>query len=678
MIAMLPRQLLLVFLCGIVALPCVAVPEMKVDQSRLLKEMVELDKLADFPEPAYTCQQFSSYDRASTDPTVLTDDNWFANGDAAKFLRVDKINGQDEHVLMDADGPGAVVRIWSANPENGGNMRFYLDGSDEPVIDLPMKELLSGTNELFPEVIAGERGKGWNAYLPIPYAKHCKVTVTQPGIYYHVNYRTYEAGAIVETYTKEGFLANGDLVKKVTQLLGNPEKRVAKSTGGKPINASLVPGQSATIELDAASASAINRLVCKVDSEDMEKALRGITLQIYFDGQENPFVETPLGDFFSTAPGIHAYQGLPLGVLEDGTMYSNWVMPFKAKATIKLTNRSCVSAVVSGEVKTATREWKTNTMYFNAKWNADWDIPVRPRQDWNFVTLEGKGVYVGNMLHIVNPVSSWWGEGDEKIYVDGEEFPSTFGTGTEDYYGYAWCSPDYFTHAYHNQSYCQGPNTGGNICLNRFHVIDGIPFTSSLKFDMEVWTHAAGFSLGLAQTSYWYAFEKSKDTFLPLLAQKLVVAELPTSKRVEGVLESEDMRIIRTSNGVAFPQNNFVWAYSGDLAIWWVDKEGDNLEVGSELELGFNVEKNGKYEIKALFTEGFSIGEHSLYINGQKVEKEIDMWNIDFKIAPEETVLGVFDLKQGENVLKVVVDGKREISFSYVFTLDYLRLTEVK
>jgi len=656
------------------AVVCSAVAGSQVTQSSLLKEMVDLDKLADFPSPAYTCKQASSYDRASTDPTVLTDDNWFANGDAAKFLRVENINGQNESVLMDSEGPGVVVRIWSANPEEGGNMRFYLDGSTEPVIDLPLKEMLSGGSDLFPDVMAGERGKGFNLYLPIPYAKRCMITVTKPNIYYHVNYRTYEAGTKIETYTKEKFLANADLAKKVIKLLDRPEKRVAKSNASQPINAALEPRQSVDIELGDGSAAAINRLVCKVDSADIEKALRGVTLQIYFDGQENPAVEAPLGDFFSTVVGIHAYQALPLGVMDDGTMYSNWVMPFRGKATLKLTNRSSVAAAISGEVKTVKRDWTANTMYFHAKWNADWDIPVRPRQDWNFVTLEGKGVYVGNMLHIVNPVSSWWGEGDEKIYVDGEDFPSTFGTGTEDYYGYAWCCPDYFSHAYHNQPYAQGPDNYGNICNNRFLIIDGIPFTQSLKFDMEVWTHAAGFSLGLAQTSYWYAFENSKDTFLPLLSHKLVVAELPPiDRKLAGVIESENMKVIRTSKGVAFAQGSFVWGYSNGKALWWVENE-----PGDELELGFNVEKSGKYEIKALFTEGFSIGNHSLYINGEKVEKELSFWNPDFIQSEQETGLGEFDLNAGENVLKVVVEGKEEKSIGYVFAFDYLRLMPVK
>ena len=55
-------------------------------------------------------------------------------------------------------------------------------------------------------------------------------------------------------------------------------------------------------------------------------------------------------------------------------------------------------------------------------------------QDWNYLTATGQGVFVGAAFNIANPVRHWWGEGDEKIYVDGETFPSHFGTGTEDYF----------------------------------------------------------------------------------------------------------------------------------------------------------------------------------------------------------------------------------------------------
>src|SRR5262249_15664528 len=124
--------------------------------------------------------------------------------------------------------------------------------------------------------------------------------------------------------------------------------------------------------------------------------------------------------------------------------------------------------------------------------------------------------FVGTHLHFINPVKGWWGEGDEKIFVDGEKFPSTFGTGSEDYFGYAWGNPQRFEHAYHNQPHVDGPGTYGNVSNNRWHLFDDIPFTTHFKFDMENWNWAENQKVTRAAISYWYARPGGKDFFKPI------------------------------------------------------------------------------------------------------------------------------------------------------------------
>src|SRR3954469_25733448 len=87
-----------------------AFAESTISIKSLLEEMVNRDAIAMFPSPAYTCRQFSSYDRDSADPNARS--TWFANWDRSQFLRTDQVNGRQEHVMMDADGPGAIVRFW--------------------------------------------------------------------------------------------------------------------------------------------------------------------------------------------------------------------------------------------------------------------------------------------------------------------------------------------------------------------------------------------------------------------------------------------------------------------------------------------------------------------------------------------------------------------------------------
>ena len=151
-------------------------------------------------------------------------------------------------------------------------------------------------------------------------------------------------------------------------------------------------------------------------------------------------------------------------------------------------------------------------MHFHAKWRAE-TLKTRPFRDWTYCDLKGKGVFVGDMLSLTNPVTAWWGEGDEKIFVDGESFPSWFGTGSEDYYGYAWSDPKPFQHAYHNQTRCDGPGNRGRTSVNRFHILDAIPFTTSFRFDMEFWHWTPNIDVPHAATSYWYARPGATDDF---------------------------------------------------------------------------------------------------------------------------------------------------------------------
>ena len=104
--------------------------------------------------------------------------------------------------------------------------------------------------------------------------------------------------------------------------------------------------------------------------------------------------------------------------------------------------------------------------------------------DWTLLVTQGEGRYVGTQLHVWNPRAGWWGEGDEKFFVDGEKFPSTFGTGSEDYFGFAWGAEDRvdpFVQALHSQSKTEFPH----INVNRWHIADNIPFQKSFEGDLE-------------------------------------------------------------------------------------------------------------------------------------------------------------------------------------------------
>ena len=126
----------------------------------------------------------------------------------------------------------------------------------------------------------------------------------------------------------------------------------------------------------------------------------------------------------------------------------------------------------------------------------------------------------------MNPVAFWWGEGDEKIWVDREDFPSHFGTGTEDYYGYAWGGrgTDHYQKLFHAQVLAGQNRTYGYNTHTRTRSLDAIPFREHLQLDMEVW-HWQRVEMAYAVTTYWYGspgVTHNRDT-----ARKEAVLEIP-------------------------------------------------------------------------------------------------------------------------------------------------------
>lgn len=630
---------------------------------KLLEDMTDLAGLARFPKPAYTCKQFSSYDRASKSPT----ENWFANNDCGQYLRAEDHAGRKEYVMMDIAGPGAIVRIWSANP--AGVLRIYVDGADTPVLEAPMDVLLGGKYPGLPRPLAGEYSKGWNLYLPIPYARSCKVTSDKGGFYYHVNYRTYEPGTQVESFSAAQLKALSGKLEKLVAQLADPASLGQKAQGNlQDFEIRLAPG--ATIEQDLPGPSAITRCAVRVSAKDMDAALRGVIVNMTFDDRHT--VAAPLGDLFGSAPGINPYASLPLGMTKDGELYCHWFMPFKEGAVIELKNTTDQEVVLRGDLLLTDYTWTDASMHFHAKWRAQFDVPTRPMIDWNYLTAKGQGVFAGVSFAIDNPVKDWWGEGDEKIYVDGETFPSHFGTGTEDYYGYAWCFPGLFTHAYHSQSRCDGPGNYGRTSVNRFHILDRIPFTKDFKFDMELWHWNAKCKVNLAVTAYWYAKPGATDEFKPIAAADAIVRPMPAYviPRVAGAIEGEKLPIARVT-GTASPQD---WdGLSAGQHLWW----HAGMKVGDTLAVTFPAPKAGQYRVLARFLTAKDYGIHQLAINGKKTGEPMDFYSPDVK-PTKEIDLGVYELKAGDNEFSATVTGANEKAIkSYMFGLDYLLLKPV-
>ena len=695
------KKKVILFTVSLMLASCVTahknLPSEVISLQTLLKDMTNREQQAQFPALPFKCRQFSSYSRRAVSPT----EGWFSNWDWSNFLRIEKNQGRTEYVMMDHQAPGSIVRFWMtfARGSHNGYLRIYLDGSDTPVIEGKAVDILSGGTLVGKPLSSSSSEqtnrlrRGHNLYLPIPYKKSCKVTIetdTLTGkfnengqvegsyVYYNINYREYDKSAIVKSFTKEDLKTNAELMADVNEKLLRPmpQQRLEEI----PINT----GRETTSYIGTSfkGEGAIKKLTVKLEAEDLNQALRSTILMMKFDGKET--VWCPVGDFFGTGYKISPYKSWYTEVKEDGTMSCSWVMPYKKECKIGFLRLGEQNVEIKASYAKEDDKWTDNSMYFHANWFEKNRIKTvahkghtgEGAEDITFIELKGKGLFVGDSLTLFNDVegggNKWWGEGDEKIYVDGETFPSHFGTGTEDYYGYAWCRPEKFHTPFITQPDGSGNLRPGFTVNSRYRLLDQIPFTKSFKFDMELW-HWKAATVNYAPTVFYYAtadtITKSTTKDIENAKQKVILSKNPKATAPilkNGKIEGEAMKIAKPTSGQATSQELGGW--SGGAQLWW--KNGSKAD---ELILKFKSPKQLKGQMNITYTVADDYGIFDIFLNGKQIEKNLDLYSaqLDRKIQTYENSI----IKQGDNELKVVLKGINPASKpAKMFGLDLLRI----
>jgi len=503
----------------------------------LLEDMLDRTKIAEFPHPEFTCKQASSYNRRSKTPG---NPDWFAGCDFDQFYGSVDVGGRKEWIMLDVDGPGVVTRWWLTQFNNAGTIRIYLDGAAEPLVAGQGIKLVGGveggilTGPPLATIVSGGR----NLYLPIPFVAHCRITFesqkaganftnaapsfANESLFYNINYLQYPAGTAVKSLTLADLEANRGLIAKVGRELLQPENNVLligrKVAGGRE---TLKPGESLVRQVGGSGAVAVLRL--KLNASDISQAMRSTILTAAFDGKQT--IAAPVGEFFGCGPGLNPFKDWWRMVDKDGWMTCWWPMPFKESAAVSVTNHSTTEPVEVELADIGITDWKWTgrTMIFHTAWRGENRVRFGSNsdpqyiKDWNYVTITGRGVYVGDSLSLYNRpamqggLGPWWGEGDEKIFVDGEAFPSHFGTGSEDYYGYAFNGGSPFSTPFHCQPMAKGNSGIGHTTNARVRFHDRIPFKTGFKFDMEVYHWQPGTRNDYATTTHWYTFDGATD-----------------------------------------------------------------------------------------------------------------------------------------------------------------------
>ena len=693
-------------LCGLlltVLLPRASAASGTVSLQSLLAEMTDVEAVARWPQPDYTCREASSYDRRRTAPDKP---DWFANNDYSNFIRLEERDGRREQVMLDVDGPGAIVRFWlTSNEKRSGNLRIYLDQAPQPVLvfgsyDLMFSEL-AASPLLHPHTSYNPTGTGGSTlYLPIPYARHCKVTWEEADPahtgprYYQINYRTYAPGTRVETFTHRVLEAAQTAIMRTNYTLLHPappsggntvtlEKTIAagsETTLELPSGAQAIRQMEMQFTLDAETGSAVRGSASAGSSaasdiqreREREQALRGMVVRMSFDGEET--VWCPVSDFAGSGVGTRPLQSWYRSVEANGVMTCRWIMPYARSAQITLANLG--AGTVRARLRVAVRPWKWDerSMHFHANWRGQSQVPTKPDSDWNFLTAQGQGVLVGDTLAVFNPVPAWYGEGNEKIRVDAEAFPSHLGTGTEDYYNASWAPTPTYQTPFANGPRVDAPRSEGHNTYTRTRNLDAVPFHKSLQFDMEI-EHWQNPKIDIAATTYWYAFPHATSNRILLPAEAArPLSQLPPPFRIAGSVECENCPVSAHSPGLEL-ETQYTQPFPGR----WSNNAhllGKAHRIGDFMELQIPTTP-GTHRLTLHATKAADYGILRLWINGQRVMQDFDGYAS--KVGPTGPILlGAFAGQDGKYTLRVEVIGAnpKAVGAKVFFGLDCIALTD--
>jgi len=542
----------------LVLVPFFAFTQEQLTYSDLLNRLTDMEYLATSPQLGEKSGNFSSYDRrARYDKVSDTYLEWDSNRDGTGFIREE----EGGKVVFEKDGPGVIWRVWSALAMEG-RLKIYIDEAEEPVINESFRDFFDKLNDGdVPKGLPGvpsinlpnlmpTLSRGRNRFIPIPFNKHCRIVFEEGwGMYYHITYTVFPPGTTLPVFDgrfdQENCVALAELDRKLANR--GYQHQWHKNETIEQIDVNL-PGQQKKVIKNIQGNRAINHLTINFDKYRLKDAaqreamLENVWLRIRWDKEAKAAVNAPIGVFFGTFPDVYPYRAYPTGAL-PGSLYSNWFMPFSQSAIIELINKGDQEYDFQIDLIHHPLTNSANQLLrFHAKWHKGMfkeEVQNKGREiDWPLLVTKGKGRFCGVTLHIQNEwdepqakadtwwygkwgnksINWWWGEGDEKFFVDGEKFPSTFGTGSEDYIGYAWSAePPFslFDSPFATQPYTAIDGNGHTI-VSRFHISDNIPFQKSFtavidKYKKDKWGEN---NICLFQAvAYWYLEPGTPDGY---------------------------------------------------------------------------------------------------------------------------------------------------------------------
>lgn len=400
-------------------------------------------------------------------------------------------------------------------------------------------------------------------------------------------------------------------------------------------------------------------------------------LRIYWDGNPRPAVEAPVGDFFANCFGRRdEVISLPV-MVEDGDSYNCfWRMPFRKSARIEIVNQSekQISLLYYNIDWIKKESIPSDTPYFYAQYRQEY--PVEHAKDYVLLDTKGKGHYVGTVLAVRTRSPSWFGEGDEKIYIDGETNASIWGTGTEDYFLSAWGLKRTITPYSGVPYFDQWGIVGGHTSAYRWHLNDPIVFNTGIRVTMEhfgwmspdenpnfksmSWNERED---DYSSVAFWY--QTGTPTF-DARAPHAKERKLPSLERIT-VPAREFIDAKYHGIGDAIAQQLEI--YDKPQLLYSPDKA-----EGAWIELPFEVRTNEPLRLLLNMTKADDFGKYQPSLNGVKLGGPLDFYGS--KVENQEYHLLDFWPTPGHYTLRLECVGKNPISQGFRAGIESVQLRE--
>ena len=323
------------------------------------------------------------------------------------------------------------------------------------------------------------------------------------------------------------FAVNTDLYEVAKIQKDVKSKRVSsydRSGGNNDRFEHIKDGETRTL-FEVSGAGMINHIWITIAPPPEQLSRNDIILRMYWDGNAFPSVESPIGPFFGQGwDESYPYSVLPLaaGPVDGRAMVSYFIMPFAKGAKIEVENQTGKEIeafyyyIDYLEMPKLPADMGRFCAWYNHEltealpegeneWNSLGQQGVNPTgaDNYLFLDVKGKGHFVGVNYYVQSPTPMWYGEGDDMIFIDGDQI-TLHGTGTEDYFNTSWCPQVLFNHPFFG--YARVNNTIGwlgRTHVYRFHISDPLFFDKSFRHTIEH-GHNNCLTLDLASVAYWY------------------------------------------------------------------------------------------------------------------------------------------------------------------------------